>query len=421
MNVRWSWVVSVLPCLLAAMPAGAQDVFTGSWNVVDAQVAPWIDPAQSPQPEADAAMRQGTIVISPEGIEGPPPLDCTPATYEVKKVGPEFLFQGGLPDPGPQATALGFSGAEIMALSMGCVRDDADIGMDFALVDADTAVFALDNIVYRMKRAANRSAEATSSFAMHAEGGQSVVEISNVTFETTGSFIPGRPQDERLLLRISTRTREVIGDKGADASVTVEAWPLGSDMAAAPLYAATRDGVGAEIVDNALLVFDRSNEDLAWWSVHALGTGEPMFDTHVPLRSFSLSREVQELRYAGLEVPPDDAADPRLRAPDVVGVLAYASPERVLTRLLITCGDAERAAMLRSYWDTTRELSVIFDGNLSGRPARKLLITWQATGLDQTDMTVPVVDIAAIPLSADDLDLANAQLPPCIALAPWTP
>lgn len=415
MNV-WRQTVCALPFALAAMPAGAQEMFAGTWTVVEAQVAPWVDPAATPQPEADAAMRQGTIVISPGGIDGPPPLDCAPASYEVKKVGPEFLFQGGLPDPGPQAAALGFTGAEITALSMGCARGDADIGMDVALIDGDTAVFALDNIIYKMKKSANGSAAATSRFAVHAEGGQRVVEISNVVFATTGSFIPGRQQDERLLLRTSTNTREVIGDKGVEASVTVEAWPLGADPAQAPLYQATRDGVSAEVVDNALLVFDRSDADLAWWSVHALGTGAPMFDTFVPLLRFSLSREVQELRYAGLEVPPDDAADLRLREPNVVGLLAYASPERVLTRVLITCIDAEQATLLRSYWDTERVLTVEHAESAGAEPMLSLEIGWRAA---LPAAAAPIS--ASIPISGDDLDVAHAKLPACVALTDWAP
>lgn len=152
MRLHWNVLVGFVLCVLASLPAGAQEMFAGSWTVVDAQVAPWVDPAASPQPQADAAMRSGTITLAPDRVDGPPPLSCERVQYEVKEVGPEFLFEGGLADPGPQAAALGFTDAKISALSMGCVRDDADIGMDFALIDADTAVFALDNIIYKMTR-----------------------------------------------------------------------------------------------------------------------------------------------------------------------------------------------------------------------------------------------------------------------------
>lgn len=52
-----------------------------------------------------------------------------------------------------QAAALGFASEKIVSLNMGCVSNDADIEMDFALVDHDTAVFGLNNVIYRMVRA----------------------------------------------------------------------------------------------------------------------------------------------------------------------------------------------------------------------------------------------------------------------------
>ena len=55
---------------------------------------------------------------------------------------------------------------------------------------------------------------------------------------------------------------------------------------------------------------DRGLEEVAWWSVYRLGTGQHLFDTYVPVVSFSISREIMELRYVGLEVPPDDASGP---------------------------------------------------------------------------------------------------------------
>jgi hypothetical protein len=166
------------------------------------------------------------------------------------------------------------------------------------------------------------------------ESGAKTIEITNVTFATTGQYVPGRPQEERLLVRTTTHSREVIDEKGVEATVTVEAWPLGADLAAKPLYAVNLDGIGATVEDNALLVVERGTEDVAWRSIYGLGTGAPLFDTFVPLLRFSLSRDVQTLRYVGFNVPPDDTRDERLRDSKVVGVLAYASPERVIRQLL---------------------------------------------------------------------------------------
>jgi hypothetical protein len=177
------------------------------------------------------------------------------------------------------------------------------------------------------------------------------------------------------------------------------------------------DGVDATVEDNAAIVFERGTEDVAWQSVHSLGTGEPLFDTFVPFRKFSISQEVQTPRYVGFDVPPDDASDERLRDPKVIGVLAYAAPERVIRRLLVTCSDPQRAALLRSYWDTTRSLSLV-QGASSGKP-EGILIWWSETYLTLDPPTVP--NPASISIVDDDLDVTHAQLPACIALAPWSP
>jgi len=262
-------------------------------------------------------------------------------------------------------------------------------------------------------------AQGTSSFALREQDGGKAIEITNVTFETTSNYVPGRPTDERLLLRTTTRSREVVDEKGLDATVTVEAWPLGADVAAKPLYAVTVDGVRVTVVDNALLVVDRGTEDVNWWSIYALGTGTLLFDTFAPLLSFSLSPDIQTARYVGFDIPPDDAQGERLRDPKVVGVLAYATPERVIRRLLVTCSDAARAAVLRSYWDTTRELSLLSLGVIGDQRAPlSLLLDWRSTGPITPDSPA---DMASIPINNDDLDIAHAQLPTCIALAPWSP
>jgi hypothetical protein len=265
-------------------------------------------------------------------------------------------------------------------------------------------------------RADSGGTQATSSFALREQDGSKSIEITNVTFETTSTYVPGRPADERLLLRTSTRSRQVIDEEGLDASVTVEAWPLGTDPAAKPLYAVTLDGVGVAAEDSAVLVFDRGTEDVDWWSVYGLGTGAPLFDSHVPLLRFSLSREVQTLRYAGFDVPPDDAPDPRLREPHVVGVLAYASAERVIRRLLVSCSDTKRAAELRSYWDTERVLSLEEKGAAAKEPAQTLHLRWSAFY-----PSAPKPATASIPIVADDLDASHAKLPACMAVASWSP
>lgn len=138
--------------LLDVRPAAAQDAFAGSWAVTDAQPAPWVDGSAQTQPDIDPAIRQGRFTFRKDSVEGPSPFDCKQVQYSVQEVGPEYLFEGGLTDPAKQAAALGFTSQKIVSLSMGCVSNDADIEMDFDLIDHDTAVFALNNVIYKMVR-----------------------------------------------------------------------------------------------------------------------------------------------------------------------------------------------------------------------------------------------------------------------------
>ena len=139
--------------LLGSAPALAQDVFTGTWVVSDAQPAPWVDGSARNQPDFGQAIRHGKFTFTKDSVAGPPPFDCKKVQYTLSEVGPDYLFEGGLTDPVKQAAALGFTSQKIVSLNMGCVSNDADIEMDFALIDHDTEVFGLNNVIYKMVRA----------------------------------------------------------------------------------------------------------------------------------------------------------------------------------------------------------------------------------------------------------------------------
>jgi len=178
----------------------------------------------------------------------------------------------------------------------------------------------------------------------------------------------------------------------------------------------TLEGLDATTEDGAVLVFNRGTEEVDWWSVYKLGTGEPLFDSYVPVLRLSLSRDVQTVRYVGFEVPPDDAANAKLREPHVVGVLDYASADKVIRRLLLTCSDAKRAADLRSFADTMRTLTLEEKGDTVPEPTQMLHLRWSAFFPSPPN---PVT--ASIPIAADDLDSAHAHLPACMKLQPWSP
>ncbi len=238
------------------------------------------------------------------------------------------------------------------------------------------------------------------------KNGQQTVEITNVAYEVTSTGVPGRPQNERLLLRTTTRTKQVVDEIGMDASTTVEAWPLGVDPKQKPLYTLKVAGVDSKTVDGALLALLRGLEDTEWWSVYKLGTGERLFDTYVPLLSFSIRRDIQTMRYVGFEDPPDDTADARLKEPHVVGVLTYASAEHVLREALITSDDPKQAQTLRSFADASRAVTLVES------PTRALKIS-----ISQNYPSAPATVSIMVPIVRDGLDLAHAQMPAHLHIA----
>ena len=259
-------------------------------------------------------------------------------------------------------------------------------------------------------------AQAASTISYVTKGDEKTVEIHNVAFEVTSEQVPGRPPKERLLLRKTSVEKQVLGDEGEEATTTLEAWPLGTDLKSKPLYALTLTGREGQTVDNALWVASRGTEEQDWWSVYKLGNGQHLFDTYVPLLKFSISLDIQKERYVGLEVPPDDTADKRLKEPHVLGVLTYASEDKVMREALLTDDDPKQALQLRSFADETHEVSLV-EGTRpvgKGEPSRKIKITFS-----ENWPSPPSVQEVVIPILGDDLDLAHAQLPPKMHLAAW--
>jgi len=255
--------------------------------------------------------------------------------------------------------------------------------------------------------------------ATTAADGSQTVEIQNVTYEITGTGIHGRPPNERLVLRKTIHSKEVVGDIGVDAKVTLEAWPFGTDLQQKPLYTLTQTGTGGNTLSPDLFVTDRRLEEVQWWSVHKLGSGQHLFDTYVPVLSFSISREVLTTRYAGLEVPPDDAKDTRLKEPHVVGVITYASADHVIRETLLTSDDPAQAKLLRSYFDSIWTLKLVEGASPAGRgkasePSRSLKLS-----LSQNYPSPPGTIEVTIPIVGDDLDLTRAILPPRLHVAAW--
>ena len=260
------------------------------------------------------------------------------------------------------------------------------------------------------------SSEISSSIKDDAE----TIEIQNISYEISEAQVPGRPPEERLVVRKKVHTKQVLDEIGMEATTTVEAWPIGVDLAQEPLYAINVNGADARTVDSALVEVSRGLEEVEWWSVYRLGSGQHLFDTYVPLVRFSISRETITLRYLGFEVPPDDISDARLKEPHVVGVVTYASAERLIREALLTCDDPKQAQMLRSFAEETRAVSLIEVGPSaakaakSGEPSRSIKISFS-----QNFPSPPATQSVVIPIGKHDLDVARVQFPARLHVAAW--
>ena len=135
---------------LGALPAHAapqaKPDFLGKWTITASQSAPWSKPGDRPVESDLKALMGHDVVFLKDRIDAPSPLRCRKPHYEIKRYTPDLLFQGSLTDPDRQAKTLGYS-QSIATLETGC-----EGAFDFHFLDRDSAMFALNNRLYRLER-----------------------------------------------------------------------------------------------------------------------------------------------------------------------------------------------------------------------------------------------------------------------------
>lgn len=129
----------------SAAPQAKQE-FLGKWTITTSQPAPWSKPDDKPVESDIKALMGHDVVFLKDRIEAPSPLRCRKPHYEMKQYPPDMLFQGSLNDPDKQAKALGY-GSSIATLETGC-----EGAFDFHFLNADSAMFGLNNRLYRLER-----------------------------------------------------------------------------------------------------------------------------------------------------------------------------------------------------------------------------------------------------------------------------
>ena len=124
--------------------------FFGSWAMSSAKIAPWWD-GEGDEPAADPAFA-GNVILGANKSSGPALLNCDKPRYAVNVASPRGLFGGNLPDAAKDAAALGFASDEITTMTFTCADGLSDVSLNFPMIDDDTIMLGLDNVLYTLKR-----------------------------------------------------------------------------------------------------------------------------------------------------------------------------------------------------------------------------------------------------------------------------
>jgi hypothetical protein len=133
----------------AENPIVPKNPFFGKWQLTRAQVAPWWD-GKGEEPVADPALT--TVTFEPSKSSGPPIATCDQPQYSVSLVTPPGLFEGNLADAFAQARMLGFLDKDITVMSLSCESGGTDVSLDFPMLDDNTIMLGLDNVIYTLTR-----------------------------------------------------------------------------------------------------------------------------------------------------------------------------------------------------------------------------------------------------------------------------
>ena len=132
---------------LLAIPARAmhaQGTFVGTWTITEWMVAPWVKAADRASIKPNSNVLKHSLIFTSKHIVGPTILSCDAPQYRLLNFALDMLFEGGLTNAKADGAALGFK-APVKTLQPGC-------DFDFHMRDPDTVLFALDNVLYTMKR-----------------------------------------------------------------------------------------------------------------------------------------------------------------------------------------------------------------------------------------------------------------------------
>lgn len=147
-------ILPAVVALLACASAFAQtNPLLGRWRIETAAVAPWVKPEKIHELVKEENVRRYVkqpITFEATAVKSRDPIfACKGATYEPTRIPPEGLFRGNLPSPqGQIARALGLADGNTPGVDVACPNSR----FSYHFRDKDTALFALDSVIYTLKR-----------------------------------------------------------------------------------------------------------------------------------------------------------------------------------------------------------------------------------------------------------------------------
>ena len=139
--------------LLACAPSRAQErSLLGTWEIVEAQPAPWTEESKRAALAAEGKrlVKQSITFAPKEVVSRHKALACRRAQYEPTDYEADAIFQGNLPEPNPTAAALrlGFKKGAIPGVDLKCSSGQ----YSYHFHDRNTALTAFSNVIYTLKR-----------------------------------------------------------------------------------------------------------------------------------------------------------------------------------------------------------------------------------------------------------------------------
>jgi hypothetical protein len=139
--------------LFTAAPCGAQQQsLIGTWEIVEAQPAPWTEESQRANLTATGKrlIKQTITFTAKEAKSKHKPLACRRPLYEPTDYEADAMFQGNLPEPNPTAAAvrLGFKKGAVPGVDVKCVNG----AFSYHFRDRNTVLTALNNVIYTLNR-----------------------------------------------------------------------------------------------------------------------------------------------------------------------------------------------------------------------------------------------------------------------------